>query len=116
MKYKHNQKAIPKDVLAEIQALCAGYYRRKCTIAVRLAQSPESVDAPEIKAFLSYNESIDKAIEFIEEGIREYILHDIALGTGYWSSMAAPFISLTAYYDRKNKALGNLAKALNLMI
>ena len=116
MKYKHNQKAIPKDVLQEIQALCAGYYRRKCLIAVRFAQSHENMQTPEIRAFLHYNESIDKAIEFIEEGIREYILHDIALGTGYWSSMAAPLITKNAYYDRKNKALGNLAKALNLII
>lgn len=116
MKYKHNQKNIPADVLKEIQALCAGYYRRKCLVAVRLAQSSENAQTPEIQAFLRYNEQIDASMQFIEEGIREYILHDIALGTGYWSSMAAPFISLTAYYDRKNKALDNLAKALNLVI
>ena len=116
MKYNHNQKGMPLEVLKEVQALCAGYYRRKCLAAVRIAQSPENEQTPEAQAFLRYNQQIDSAIEFIEEGIREYILHDIALGTGYWASMAAPFITKNAYYARKNKALCNLAKELNLVI
>ena len=115
MKYKHNQKNIPKDVKKEIQSLCAGYYRRQRIASQRTAilTAPPS---EELIAFMAYNEKIDNALAFVEEGVRSYILHDIANGIGYWSSMASPFLTCNAYYDRKNKAFENLAKNLNLMI
>ena len=115
MKYKHNQKNIPKDVKEEIQSLCAGYARRKRIASQRLAL----ITAPpseELKAFISYNTKIDKALDFIEDGLRTYMLHDIANGVGYWRSMASPFLTCNAYYARKNKAMMNIAKELNLMI
>lgn len=115
MKYKHNQKNIPKDVKTEIQSLCAGYHRRKRIASQRLAvlTAPPS---EELKAFMAWNERIDRALEFIEEGIRPYILYDISNGIGYWRSMASPLISQSAYYARKNEAIENIAKELNLMM
>ena len=82
MRYAHNQKNIPKDVKMEIQSLCAGYYRRQRIAKQRTAvlTAPPSED---LAAFMTYNEKIDKALYFIEEGMREYILHDIANGIGY---------------------------------
>lgn len=115
MRYTHNQKNIPKDVKAEIQSLCAGYYRRKRIADLRLSV----LTAPpteELKAFIAWNTRIDKALEFIEEGVRPYILNDIANGKGYWSSMASPFLTCNAYYTRKNKAFENLAREFNLMV
>lgn len=115
MKYTHNQKGIPKDVKEEIQSLCAGYYRRQRIAKQRMAilTAPPS---EELTAFMTYNDKIDRALAFIEEGLRPYILHDIANGIGYWSSMASPFLTCNAYYDRKNRALENLSKELNLII
>lgn len=115
MKYKHNQKNIPKDVKTEIQSLCAGYHRRKRIASQRLAvlTAPPS---EELKAFMTWNERIDKALAFLEEGLRTYILHDIANGIGYWSSMAGPFLTCNAYYARKNEAMENIAKEFNLII
>lgn len=115
MKYKHNQKNIPKDVKTEIQSLCAGYHRRKRIANQRLAvlTAPPS---EELKAFMTWNERIDRALEFIEEWHRGHILDDIANGKGYWRSGACPFTTYNAYYSMKNKALENLAKELSLMI
>ena len=115
MKYVHNQKNLPKDVKTEIQSLCAGYYRRQRIANQRLSllTAPPS---EELVAFMRWNERIDKALEFIEEGLRPYILHDIANGIGYWRSMAGPFISRNSYYSRKNKAMENIAEELNLMV
>jgi hypothetical protein len=115
MRYAHNQKNIPKDVKMEIQSLCAGYYRRQRIAKQRTAVLTAPI-SEELTAFMTYNDKIDRALCFIEEGMREYILHDIANGIGYWSSMASPFITCNAYYDRKNRALGNLAKELNLIV
>ena len=115
MRYKCTQKGIPKDVKAEIQTLCAGYYRRKRIEKMRrefLSGEPSE----EFKAFMQYNENIDKALSFLEEGLKPYILYDIANGVGYWSSMASPFLTCNAYYARKNQAMENLAKELSLMI
>lgn len=115
MKYLKNQKNLPKDVKKEIQSLCAGYYRRQRIAAQRTAllTAPPS---EELVAFMRWNERIDKALEFIESGVRAYILNDIANGKGYWASMAAPFMAYNTYYARKNKALENLAKEFNLMV
>ena len=115
MIYKHNQSSIPEDVKKEIQSICAGYYRRKRIADMRLSvlTAPPS---EELIAFMSWNKKIDKALDFIEEGIRPYILNDIANGKGYWGSMGAPLISKDSYYARKNKALKNLTVELNLMI
>lgn len=114
-RYKQNQKGLPKDVKEEVQSICAGYYRRKrvatCRLSVMTGEPSE-----DFKAFLAWNERIDQAMEFIEEGIRPYILDDIANGKGYWRSMASPLIGVNAYYARKNKAIEDLAKTLNLMI
>ena len=115
MRYSHNQKSIPKDVKEQIQSICAGYNRRKRVASQRLSVMT-SQPSDELMAFLSYNEKIDNALLFLEEGLRPYILHDIANGVGYWRSMAGPIISRNAYYERKNKAMENIAKELNLMI
>lgn len=115
MKYTHNQKGIPKDVKEEIQSLCAGYYRRQ-RIAKQRTAILTAPPSEELTAFMTYNEKIDRALEFLEEGLRPYILHDIANGIGYWRSMASPLISRNAYYARKNESLERIAKELNLMI
>lgn len=115
MKYVQNQKNIPKDVKEQIQSICAGYNRRKRVASQRMAM----ITAPpseELVAFMRWNERIDKALAFIESGVRAYILNDIANGKGYWTSMAAPFMAYNTYYARKNKALENLAKEFNLMV
>ena len=115
MKYSYNQKNLPKDVKDEVQSICAGYYRRKriATLRLSLLTAPPS---EELKAFMSWNEKIDKALEFIEKGLKDYILNDIANGKGYWSSMASPFLTCNAYYSRKNQAFENLAKEFNLVV
>ena len=115
MKYTHNQKSIPKDVKVELQSLCAGYYRRKRVATLRLSVLT-GAPSEELKAFMEWNERIDKALEFIEEGLRPYILNDLANGKGHWTSMASAFIGRNAYYSRKNKALENLAREFNLML
>lgn len=115
MKYKHNQKGIPKDVKKEIQSLCAGYYRRQ-RIANQRMTVLTAPPSEELTAFMAWNKRIDKALEFIEDGVRAFILNDIANGKGYWASMAAPFLTYNSYYARKNRALDNLAREFNLMI
>lgn len=115
MRYTHNQKNIPQDVKSELQTICAGYYRRKRVATLRLSVLTGE-PSEELKAFMAWNDRIDKALEFIEEGLRSYILNDIASGKGYWSSMASPFLTRNAYYARKNKAFENLAREFNLIV
>lgn len=114
-RYKYNQKNLPQDVKTQIRSICAGYARRKRVANSRmlfLTGEPSE----ELRAFMAWNEHIDRALAFLEEGMRPYILDDIANGKGYWGSMASPLISYNAYYARKNKALENLATEFHLLL
>ena len=112
MKYKKLDFRISKTALDVIQALCADYPRRKRLIECRCRTHTTD---EEIENFKKTNKVIDDAMLVVDEGLRDYILMDIAVGHGYESSMASPFLSKDSYYRQKNKAIEEMAKGFHLI-
>jgi hypothetical protein len=52
----------------------------------------------------------------VDEGLRAFILADIANGNGYGRSMASPYMHRDTYYKQKNEAILNIALAMNLIL
>ena len=113
MKYKKMDFRISKTTLNVIRAYCADYPRRKRLIECRqLTHTTKE----EIEQFKNTNEIIDKALLVVDEGLRAYMLIDIAVGHGYEKSMASPLIAKNSYYLQKNKAIEQMAKGFHLII
>ena len=112
MKYKKLDGRITKTALAVISALCADYPRRKRLIECRCRTRTTD---EEIENFKKTNAVIDKALLVVDEGLRDYILVDIAVGHGYESSMASPYIAKNCYYTQKNRAIKEMAKGFHLI-
>lgn len=112
MKYKKLDFRVSKTALNVIMALCADYPRRKRLIDCKFRTRTTDDD---IERFKQTNEIIDKALLVVDEGIREYILIDIAVGHGYESSMASPYIAKNPYYTQKNRAIEEMAKGFHLI-
>ena len=113
MTYKRLDKRLSKTVLDVVSKLAADYPRRR-----RLAEClvRKHTTDEQVEQLKQVNAKIDKALESVEEGIREYILSDIASGNGYERSMASCFVSRTAYYAKKNNAILEIARAFYLVV
>ena len=112
MNYKSLDRRISKTVLELIEKLCADYPRRKRIVECnfRTKTSDEAVEK-----FKKTNETIDKAMEGVDKGLRDYILSDIANRNGYERSMASPYITKNSYYAQKNKAIYSMALLFHLI-
>ena len=112
MKYKKLDRRITKQVLQVIEALCADYPRRKrivdCEFLTRTSES-------KVKEFKKTNLLIDRALEVVDDGLRSYILTDIANRNGYERSMASPFITKNSYYKQRNNAIKQMALLFHLI-
>ena len=112
MKYKKLDKRITKTALRVIESLCADYPRRKRIIECDFRT--QTGDAA-VEAFMQTNGVIDKALEVVDEGLREYILSDIINKNGYERSMASPFIAKNSYYRQRNDAIKQMALLFHLI-
>ncbi len=113
MRYVSTDSRLTATVLEVLQTLCADYPRRKRIVECQFKRhTQEEV----ILNFKRTNDLIDEALTQVDEGIRMYVLSDIAHRNGYDKSMASPFISRTSYYRQKNNALLSMAKLFNLII
>lgn len=97
---------IPRSVVNVVRSMCADYDRRALLIRS---------DTPSSQRYIELNGAIDKALEFVECGIRRTILDDIHLGRGYGYSPASAILSKNAYYARKVKAVYMIACELKLL-
>lgn len=113
MVYKSLDKRITKTVLDVVSKLAADYPRRR-----RLAEcvARRHLTDAQLDNLKQVNAKIDTALEHVEEGIRDYLLSDIASGNGYERSMASCFISRTSYYAKKNAVILEIARAFYLVI
>jgi hypothetical protein len=101
--YRHE---IPSSVVNIVKSVCADYDRRALLIRS---------GAPLSQRYVELNGAIDRALEFVECGIRRTILDDIHLGRGYGYSPASAILSKNAYYARKVKAVYMIACELKLL-
>lgn len=113
MRYKKLDVRISRTALDVLCALCADYPRRKRIID---CQFRTVTTDEEINKFKRINEIIDDSLRCVDEGIRMYVLTDIANRNGYNKSMASPFISHMSYYRQKNEVLLRMAQKFNLII
>lgn len=113
MVYKALDKRVTKTVEELIERLCADYPRRKRIVECNFRTK---TDDAACEAFRQTNEKIDKALEVVDEGIRAFILSDIANRNGYERSMASPLISKNSYYRMRNEAIRQMALAFNLIL
>lgn len=100
---------LPQGVIKVVRAQCADYHRKA------LAISEKTVAAETLQAYIATNDAIDKALSGIEEGCRAYFLVDIADNRGYDRSKTAFYMSHNAYYNRKRKAIYEIASYLFLI-
>ena len=61
------------------------------------------------------NAAIKEALADIEEACRESFLRDIAENRGYEKSQIGTLFSRRAYYNRKRKAIYDIARLLRLI-
>jgi hypothetical protein len=111
--YHPLDKRISKSVMILVSGYCADYPRRK-RIAECKFRTITTDD--EVSKFREINEKIDNALMVVDEGLRAFILADIANGNGYDRSMASPYMHRDAYYKQKNEAILNIALAMNLIL
>lgn len=111
--YQHLDKRITKTVMEIVESLCADYPRRR-----RLADYLSYTNGNEAKIdqIRSINANIDEGLKEVDEGLREYMLSDIANRNGYGRSMASPFIRKDSYYAQKNKAILKIAQLFDLVV
>ncbi len=100
---------LPTGVVKVVRAQCADYERKKIAIGGG-SLSPEVR-----KAYEETNEAINAALADIEEGCRNEFLVDIAENRGYDRSQINWLLSEMAYYNRKRKAIYEIAKRLYLI-
>mgnify|MGYP003429961661 CR=1 FL=1 len=113
MTYSPLDWRISKTVMELVKALCADYPRRKRLIDCKFRTKTTDEDVIKLKEI---NDNIDAALECVDEGLRSYILYDIANGNGYNKSMASPYIQRNSYYKQKNKAILNIALKFHCVI
>ena len=100
---------IPHCVVQVVRAHCADYQRKENALK-------DSNLSPEIRRnYETVNASILESLEEIEEMCRSDFLADIADNRGYEKSRINWLFSKTAYYNRKDKAIYDIAKKLNLV-
>ncbi|MBO5480611.1 MAG: hypothetical protein J6A63_05455 [Clostridia bacterium] len=100
---------LPTGVVKVVRAQCADYERKK--IALRSGSL-----SPEVrKEYEETNEAIGSALADIEEGCRDEFLVDIAKNRGWHKSKINWLLSQNAYYNRKWKAVYEIARRLHLI-
>jgi hypothetical protein len=100
---------LPMGVVKVVRAQCADFERKK--IAMRSGSlSPEVC-----QCYKDTNDAIIEAISDIEEGCRNVFLIDIAENNGWQKSQINWLLSQSAYYNRKWKAVYQIAKGLHLV-
>lgn len=112
-KYIPLDKRITEGVQMIVQGYCADYPRRKRISECRFRTITTD---EEVQHFREINAKIDDALEVVDEGMREYILSDIANAHGYYRSMASAFMHRDTYYSQKNEAILRIALAMNLIL
>lgn len=100
---------LPQGVIKVVRAQCADYARKA------LAIHEGHIAAETLQSYIHTNEAIDKALSEIEEGCRADFLIDIADNRGYDRSQIQFFMSHNAYYNRKRKAIYEIALYLLLI-
>lgn len=100
---------LPQGVIKIVRAQCADYDRK--ALAIR----EENIAAETLQSYIKTNEAIDKALDEIEEGCRADFLIDIADNRGYDRSQIQFYMSHNAYYNRKRKAIFEIALYLLLI-
>ena len=111
--YQHLDKRISKTVMNSIENLCADYPRRK-RLADYLIYTKKDDD--NLRELMAWNAKIDEALSEVDEGLRGYMLSDIANRNGYGRSMASPFIRKDSYYAQKNKAILRMAMLFHFVV
>lgn len=100
---------LPQGVVKVVSAQCADFRRKE------LAISEGSLAADVMQLYIKTNQAIIKALEDIEEACRRDFLSDIAENRGYEKSQLCFMFSRKAYYNRKRKAIYDIAKYLLLV-
>lgn len=104
-----------KQTISTIRAFLRDYPRRKALAAAHLEQS-NGEQSESLRAFMAWNERIDKAFTVIDEPLRVGMFQDIATDRGYAKSSLRDSVSKYAYHTAKNKVLESLARELNLIL
>ncbi len=100
---------LPTGVVKVVRAQCADYLRK--SLAIKDGTLTEEV----LRVYIDTNEAIDKALADIEEAGRKDFLVDIAENRGYDRSQINWLFSHGAYYNRKRRAIYEIAKGLCLI-
>lgn len=100
---------IPTSVVRMVAAICADYERRDKVI--RYSSTTGAV----LDRNVELNAAVDSALDEVEVGVRNDILHDISEGIGYNRSAVACMMSKDAYYRRRRKLVHDIAVNLALL-
>ena len=100
---------LPHGVIKVVSAQCADYKRKQ--LAISEGALPQEI----LDAYIATNAAIDKALDDIEVGCRADFLVDIAENRGYERSKLLWLLSRHAYYNRKRKAIYDIARGLRLV-
>ena len=106
-------KRITEGVQLIVQGYCADYPRRK---RISECKYRTITTDEEVQHFRAINAKIEEAMSVVDEGMREYILSDIANAHGYYRSMASAFMHRDTYYKQKNEAILRIALELHLVL
>lgn len=100
---------LPQGVVKIVSAQCSDYSRKE------LAIKEGGLSAEILQSYTDTNEAIRRALFDIEEGCRDSFLTDIAENRGYERSEISFLLSRKAYYNRKRKAIYEIATHLHLI-
>ncbi len=100
---------IPRGVVKIVSAQCADFSRKE--LAIRDGRFSEGT----LATYMDVNAAIKEALADIEEVCRESFLLDIAENRGYEKSQIGTLFSRRAYYNRKRKAIYDIARLLRLI-
>jgi hypothetical protein len=102
-RYKYE---LPHTVVNLVEAVCADYDRRNVIISADRAPSDMVKEL---------NRAVDSGLEVIEECLRRDMCRDIGLHRGYHFSPLSGVMSYVTYYQRKKKAVYQIAVELRLI-
>ena len=111
--YKSLDQRLTKGVRLLVEGYCADYPRRK---RISECKYRTITTDEEVQRFREINDRIDEALSIVDEGMRNFILTDIANGNGYDRSMASPFMHKDTYYKQKNEVILRIALAMHLIL
>lgn len=100
---------LPSGVVKVVRAQCSDYFRKE--LAIKTGLIAQEV----LQAYINTNEAISSALSEIEESCRGHFLMDIADNKGYDNSQSQNIFSYNSYYQRKRKAIYDIAKNLLLV-